>query len=49
MLIENNFTNHSNINADLKKTLLVQFVITIEFSDGRAYANCKPLHIGFNT
>ena len=28
------------INADLKTTLLVSFVITIEFSDGGAYANC---------
>ena len=42
MLTENNCTHHYKINADLKTTLLVKLVITIELSDGGANAKCKP-------
>ena len=40
---ENSYTDHYNINADLKSTLLVSLVIAIKFSDGGANANCKLL------
>ena len=39
MLTENDCTYYYNINADLKTTLLVKLVITIEFSDGGANAD----------
>ena len=45
MLTENNCTHHYNIKADLKTRLLGQIVIAIEFSDGGANANCKPLKL----
>ena len=43
MLTENNCNHNYNIKADLKTTLVVEFIIAIEFSDGGANAICKPL------
>ena len=43
MVTETNCTYHYDINADLKATLLAYFVMAMEFSDGGAKANSKPL------